>query len=225
MKRIFQKLLITGLFLGGFLSVYSQGSNQSILSIGTKHGVNFSEIIFDPTVSQKLTVGYTGGIVLKYISQTHAGIQAEINYSQRGWTEDLDSSSSYSRKLTYFELPILTHFVFGKNKTQFILNIGPNFSYLNTSKEEFSLTKAGDTLSYYMRKPDRDFELALVGGIGMNRITPIGDFQLEFRFHYGLQSIFSSNIETNLAKSQNLLYSVTLSYFFFKKDFRSGKKD
>ncbi|HEX3006925.1 MAG TPA: porin family protein [Bacteroidales bacterium] len=224
MKTYFRTIfLIAVILVNCLLSIFSQGSNQSVLSIGTKQGVTFSKIIFEPPVKQKVTPGYTGGLVIKYVSETHAGIQAEINYSQRGWTEKFDTTNSYKRRLNYFEMPILTHFVFGKTSTKVIINVGPNLSYLSSDKETFKLISAGDTLPYYQRKLDKEFELGLVGGIGLQKITSIGDFQLEFRFHYGLQNIFSTNKETNLDKSQNQLYAVTLSYFFFKKDFKAGK--
>ncbi len=213
------------LFITTLGNLSAQGSNQSKLSIGTRHGINFSKIIFEPPVSQDINLGYNGGLVIKYMSETHAGIQAEFNYSERGWTEKFDTTMSYKRKLNYFEVPILSHFTIGKNSTKVIINAGPNLSYFLSDKETFKLLQAGDTLSYYQRPIDRKFELGLVGGIGMIQETGIGDFQLEVRFHYGLQNIFFANNVSNVDKSQNQLYSVSLSYFFFKKDFRANKKD
>jgi hypothetical protein len=225
MKTTFRIFLVFFTLITVIENLSAQGSNQSKLSIGMRHGINFSKIIFEPPVSQDLNMGYNGGLVIKYMSETHAGIQAEFNYSERGWTEKFDTTMSYKRKLNYFEVPILSHFTIGKNRTKVIINAGPNLSYFLSDKEDFKLLQAGDTLSYYMRPIDRKFELGLVGGIGMVQETGIGDFQLEFRFHYGLQNIFFANKVSNLDKSQNQLYSVSLSYFFLKKDFRANKKD
>jgi hypothetical protein len=224
MKTTFRIFFLIFLFFAAIQNSSAQGSNQSILSIGTRHGINFSKIIFEPPVNQDLNMGYNGGLVIKYVSETHAGIQAEFNYSERGWTEKFDTTMSYKRKLNYFEVPVLSHFLIGKNKTRVIINVGPNFSYFMSDKETFKLLQAGDTLSYYQRPIDRKFELGLVGGLGVLQETPIGDFQLEARFHYGLQNIFFANKVSNLDKSQNQFYSVSLSYFFFKKDFRAHKK-
>ncbi len=225
MKKTLRKLFIISICIFAFSSLLGQASNQSVLSIGTRHGINFSKIIFEPPVSQDLNMGYNGGLVIKYISETHAGIQAEFNYSERGWTEKFDTTMSYKRKLNYFEVPILSHFLIGKNSTKVIINVGPNLSYFMSDKETFKLLQAGDTLSYYQRPIDRKFELGLVGGLGVLQETSIGDFQLEVRFHYGLQNIFFANKVSNLDKSQNQLYSVSLSYFFIKKDFRAHKKE
>lgn len=222
-KSGLRKWLLAVLFVSGQMYVYAQPGDRSLLSIGTKHGINISQIIFDPPVKQNITMGYTGGIVVKYISEKHMGLQAEVNYSQRGWTENLDSARTYSRRLNYIETPVLTHFIFGTKKTRAFLNLGPNLSYYSSDTESFNLFSKGDTLSYYQRKPDRKFEFGLVGGVGIYRNTGFGDFQLEFRFHYGFQNIFVSDNITNLAKSQNQLYSITLAYFFFNKDFMAKK--
>lgn len=217
--------LFTGSMFAAFGYLSAQGSNQSILSIGTRHGVNLSQIIFEPPVKQNVYTGYNGGLVIKYVSETHAGIQAEFSYSERGWSENLDSTRNYTRRLTYLESPIMSHFIIGKKKSKVIINVGPNLSYFQGDKENFSLLETGDTLSYYQRPIDRKFELGLVGGIGFLQETGIGDFQLEGRFHYGLQNIFFVNNQSIIDKSQNQFYSISLTYFFFKKDFRAKKKE
>ncbi|NJO69803.1 MAG: PorT family protein [Bacteroidetes bacterium] len=195
------------------------------MSIGTKHGVNFSQITFEPPVDQSYKLGYTGGLVIKYQSDKHAGVQAEFNFSQRGWSESLDSGKAYSRTLNYFEIPVLSHFVFGRKNSKIIINLGPNLSFYTSQKEEMKALQSYDMQLYYQRKPDREFELGLTGGLGYLQKTILGDFQLEGRFHYGLQSVFNNDLSTDLGKSQSLLYSVTLTYFFVVKDFKKGKKN
>jgi len=76
-------------------------------------------------------MGIHGGMAVKYISEKHLGLIAEVNYSQRGWTEEFDPTDgfSYNRRLNYLELPIMTHIYFG-NKIRFIVNIGPQISFL-----------------------------------------------------------------------------------------------
>ncbi|NJK97308.1 MAG: outer membrane beta-barrel protein [Bacteroidales bacterium] len=115
---------------------FAQQNTESVLSIGTKHGVNFSQITFEPPVDQSYKLGYTGGLVIKYQSDKHAGVQAEFNFSQRGWSESLDSGKAYSRTLNYFEIPVLSHFVFGRKNSKIIINLGPNLSFYTSQKEE-----------------------------------------------------------------------------------------
>lgn len=222
--KLNRKLSVSLIILFSFPGLFAQPSNLSLLKTGTKHGIISSRISFDPPVTQDLTLGYNGGLVVQYLSEKHAGIQAEINFSQRGWTEKLDSSNSYKRILNYIEVPVLTHLYYTKNKTTYFINLGPDLSFHVSDRESFHLTHPGDTLPYYLRKLDRNFELALTGGIGIGRITSIGDFQLEARFHYGLQNIFSSGVQTDLDKSQNILYGVSLSYFFIRKNFKPARE-
>lgn len=202
----------------------AQRHTQSILSFGVNQGVTLSKINFDPIVSQKLYPGYTGGIVIKYLSEDHSGIQAEVNYSQRGWNEKFDSIQVYKRRLNYLEVPVLTHFTMGSAKTKAMLNVGPNLSFFQSEKEEMKFLESTDIRKYYTRKIDKHFELGLNAGIGLLSETSLGDFQLEFRFHFGLQNIFVTDVRTDMAQSQNLFYGITLTYFPIKKDFWKDKK-
>ena len=94
--------------------------------IGLNGGMAASTVNFNPKVSQSFLIGYTGGLVFRQISQKSLGFQAELNYMQRGWQE---SDGNYSRQLNFIELPIMTHFNFGK-KFRFFFNIGPKLGYL-----------------------------------------------------------------------------------------------
>lgn len=181
-----------------------------------------SKIYFDPAMEQDIYLKYTGGVVFKFLSEKHAGIQAEFNYSQRGWKEKPENGNKYERSLTYFEMPILTHLYWGSENFKVFLNLGPNLSYHTEDKEKYTIVDP-NIPKYYYRPLDNDFELGLMGGIGLTQLTSsVGDFQFELRFLYGLHGLFSSN-ETSLSKSQNVIYSATLSYFIFRKDFKKTK--
>jgi len=221
---IYLKILSILILLISFQKSNAQPITKSLLSFGIKQGVNLSKLNFDPKLEQNITTGYTGGLVIKYVSESFAGIQAEVNYSQRGWSEKLDSGNLYSRKLNYTEVPVLTHFIIGGDKTHAFLNVGPALSFYSSGKETMNLKNAGDTMLYYGRKLDSTFELGLCGGLGLMQATPIGDFQLEFRVLYGLHSLFKTDTSTNLAKSQNLVMGIILSYLFWKKDFKPELK-
>ena len=57
-------------------------------SIGVSGGINFSNVDFSPRIKQGYLVGPQAGITARYISEKYfsmiCGIQAEVNYSQRG---------------------------------------------------------------------------------------------------------------------------------------------
>lgn len=206
-------------------TVSAQKHTQSILSFGIMQGITLSKINFEPIVDQTLYPGYTGGIAIKYLSENHSGIQGEFNYSQRGWDEKLDSGKVYKRRLNYLEVPVLTQFTIGSAKTKALINVGPNLSFFQSEKEEMSALESYDIKKYYQRKLDKHFELGLNAGLGILQETPIGEFQLEARFHFGLQNIFVTDVNTDMAQSQNVFYGITLTYFPIKKDFWANKKD
>ena len=86
---------------------------QPELYLGANFGITESEVIFNPAINQSFLRGYNGGLVFRYIAEKNVGMQAELNFSQRGWTE---SSGLYSRQLNYLELPFMTHIFIGKKK-------------------------------------------------------------------------------------------------------------
>ena len=58
-------------------------------SIGLSGGVNFGNVDFSPRIKQGYLIGPQAGFTARYISEKYfsmiCGIQAEVNYSQRGW--------------------------------------------------------------------------------------------------------------------------------------------
>ena len=63
---------------------------------GVNGGATAAKVNFDPSVDQNYISGYQGGLVFRYISAKSLGVQAELNYTQRGWSE---SDGLYARQL------------------------------------------------------------------------------------------------------------------------------
>ena len=129
--------------------------------LGANVGVTESMVAFKPTVSQGYLLGYNGGIVFRYIAEKNVGMQAELNYSQRGWTE---KSGKYTRQLNYIELPFMTHIYIGK-KNRVFLNIGPKISYLISAKElvNDTITSTATQHKTFVQNP---FDYGLCAGLG-----------------------------------------------------------
>ena len=70
--------------------------------LGLNGGMSASMLYFNPQVKQSFLTGYNGGLTFRYIGKKSLGVQAELNYSQRGWKE---SDGLYARQLNYIELP------------------------------------------------------------------------------------------------------------------------
>jgi len=166
---------------------------------------------------------------MKYISEKHLGLIAEVNYSQRGWTEEFDPTDgfSYNRRLNYLELPIMTHIYFG-NKIRFIVNIGPQISFLLNDDQQMNQSLADDLAERRAANPDAqigvqysDFtemnrvDYGLIGGVGMELKTGIGDFNLEGRYYFGLGDVFNSRRSDNayFSRSAHRLIEAKLTYY------------
>ena len=65
------------------------------LSLGVSFGMNFSSVSFSPKVNQKMKQGYQGGVTLRWITENHLGLQAELNYAQQGWEEEFEKQPEY----------------------------------------------------------------------------------------------------------------------------------
>ena len=85
--------------------------------LGIIQGINFSRVDFEISeIEQEMLSGYRGGLVFSYFSESYAGIQIELNYTEKGWTGVLDSSEFYNGHINYIELPFLTSIRIGKSK-------------------------------------------------------------------------------------------------------------
>jgi hypothetical protein len=63
------------------------------ISVGFQGGNNLSKMDFTNNQDYRFTEidnqqGFIGGLVVQFLGEKHAGVQAEINYSQRGWIEN-----------------------------------------------------------------------------------------------------------------------------------------
>lgn len=193
------------------------------LYIGASFGTNFSSISFAPKVKTKQLMGFTGGIMARWNTENHIGLQAEINYSQNGWDEDFedfpDKDYQYTRTLNYLELPFLTHIYFGGKRARFFINLGPKISYLlseSTSQRIDEAAIEGLVTKQHNLPVKYNFSWGLCGGPGFELRTGVGTFSLEGRYYYGLGDIFSNSKGDvdYFAKSSPQVLSVKLAYLF-----------
>lgn len=186
-------------------------------NFGIKVGGNLSNVSFDPLVEQDLNFGFVGGLVFKHISQKSLGIQVELNYFQAGWSENLESPNNYSRRLNYIQLPAMTHIIFGKRKTRFLINLGSYLSYLVSDLETIDLIAGEEEQVYYGQDIENKVDFGFCFGLGLSRNTSIGLFQIESRINYGLSSFFDYTADTPFDKSSNQTVELTLSYLIDSK--------
>ncbi len=195
-------------------------------SVGVNGGVNFSSVSFQPSVETSYLPGPTFGVTARYVSEKYfkmiCGIQAEINYSQRGWKEVIEEGidGAYQRKMNYVEVPIMAHLAFGKDKgngARFVFNLGPQIGFMLNEKEE----KQGNpelqtnrSTSQYGKMAESKFDYGLIGGAGVEIRTGIGHFILEGRYYFGLSDFYHSTKKDPFSRSAHSYIAGKLTYLF-----------
>jgi hypothetical protein len=188
--------------------------------IGAKGGVVFSRVKFKPNVDQNFYMGNSGGLVLRMISEPHVGIQVEFDYLQKGWEEKPLSGSTqrYFHKLTYLDIPIMTHANLGNNKYRFTLNIGPDIAFLLSDSQGMNPAEPGipspPPIAYWGMPIDTKIDFLFIGGLGseyhFNRYAALA---LDVRVFYSLTNLYDSK-NYGYDPSQTNGIQVTLAYLF-----------
>ena len=70
----------------------AQTHYSSNVQIGVKGGIDLSRVFFNPGVKQKMPLGYTAGIMVRYNEENHFGLIGELNFAQRGWKENFEGA-------------------------------------------------------------------------------------------------------------------------------------
>ena len=134
-KSIFFFFLIVSVILA------SEASAQRKTYVGLKGGYNLSTAyffhsFFGSDINTKMNGGFQGGIIAMNYIRNHIGLQAELNYSQKGWIQEFDDGSpNLITDLNYIELPLLVNIHTGKDKLHFFANGGCFFEYLVSSSQ------------------------------------------------------------------------------------------
>ncbi|MDE5585119.1 MAG: PorT family protein [Muribaculaceae bacterium] len=199
---------------------------DSRVDFGAKGGVTLSTVMFNPSITGKLGMGYTAGVSFRYSEENHFGLIAEVNFVQRGWAEKFeDLPYNYQRILNYVEVPVMSHIYFGR-RGKFFINAGPevayylgdriksNFDYQDTSSLEGFNDKNRRTDQLTMQVSQK-LDFGIVGGIGgefsINRRNSIA---LEARVYYGIGNVMPSGRQDTFSVSNQLSFAVTAGYWF-----------
>jgi hypothetical protein len=185
--------LILGLFLP---HCAAQSDFKKEFNIGLSQGAALSRMVYDPYVSQKFFQGYTGGLIIRYISEPQLGIQLEANYLQRGWIEEAKTKGTYKRSQEIISFPLMTHVYFGKKtKMRFQFALGPYVAYLLKDGEKIDVADTNEYKDYYGKALSRKVEFGYSGGISVALRTRMGIFELEGRYNHCLTNLFKPGAE------------------------------
>lgn len=198
------------------------------VSIGGRAGMSMAVMSFSPSVKQSWLQGTAGAVTIRYVEEKLFGLIAEIGWSQRGWAENFEEETpcSYSRSLTYIQMPLLTHIYFGKPRFKCFFNLGPefaymiadnissNFNYRDPYNAEGFPTKPRMTEQMSMEIKNR-FDYGITAGVGFEfYITPRNSVTLEGRYYFGLGNIYPAAKADTFSASRNTSIEVTVGYNF-----------
>lgn len=208
------------------VSVRSQTHFDSRVDIGARGGMTFSTVMFKPSITGKLGMGYTGGLTFRYSEENHFGIIAEVNLVQRGWAEKFeDLPYNYQRVLNYVEIPVMSHIYFG-NRYKFFINAGPevayylgdkinsNFNYNDTSGLE-GFNDKNRRIEQLTMQVSQKIDFGIVAGLGgefsLNRHNSLA---IEARVYYGIGNVMPSGRQDTFTLSNQLSFGITAGYWF-----------
>jgi opacity protein-like surface antigen len=188
------------LLLTFFLISMSSISAVAQFSIGLQGGANLSQMDFTNNQDYKFTEisyaqGFIGGLVVQFIGEKHAGVQFELNYTQRGWVEaDTvgENNLKIKNKMDYIEMPILTHVNIGGGNFRGLFNLGPYLGYalnrsITTTDEN---TGQAETDEYTFNKDlDNRLDFGLLVGAGFEYRFKKSKLSAEARYTIGLGDI------------------------------------
>lgn len=221
--------LLSFLYLSAGIPVHAQLQDpRHNLAIGINGGVNLSSVSFEPSIKEKTFLTPSFGVTIRYISERYlkmfCGIQTEINYSQRGWKENIDDGTgdTYQRSMNYVEVPLMAHLAFGKDKgygARFVLNLGPQIGYLLGESEKKSEAwhpneRPSGVIWQYGKMAESKFDYGIVGGVGIEARTGIGNFLLEARYYFGLSDFYHSTKKDPFSRSAHSYIAGRLTYLF-----------
>ena len=218
------------------------GKYRNDLSIGVNGGYILSNVGFTPKVNQTFHGGITGGLSFRYVCEkyfsTICAVQAEVNYAQIGWKEEiLDINDApvingvtglpeeYSRTMTYVQIPVFAHLGWGREEKgfQFFFQAGPQIGFCigESTKTNFNVKDANFTdrvnsvVAQDTMAVENKFDYGIAAGLGLEYSHPkVGHFQLEARYYYGLGNIYGDSKKDFFGKSNFGNIVIKLTYLF-----------
>jgi len=227
------------------------GEHRNDFAVGVNGGYVLSNIGFTPKVTQSMHGGLTGGVTFRYVCEkyfkTICSVQAEVNYSQIGWKEEILTADDqpvindvtgfaeeYSRTINYIQVPIFAHLAWGRERkgAQFFFQIGPQLSYMMSESTQTNFD-FNDMNIYDRTSPvcaqdtmavENKFDYGIAAGLGVEYSLPkVGHFMLEARYYYGLGNIYGDTKRDYFAKSNINNIVIKLTYLFDIKRTKNSK--
>ncbi|MGL1887392.1 MAG: PorT family protein [Reichenbachiella sp.] len=222
MKHLYT-ILILVISLSGVSKVHGQEKAQGRKTyIGVKGGYNISTAniyhnIYRYNAEIGWNSGFQGGLVVMNFLRHNIGIQAELNYTQKGYVQRFEGQEDYQANFDYMELPLLFNLHTGKDRLHIFLNAGCYFEYLVRVKEKNVTSDPGDDdFSHYDESRDPKWGYGYRAGAGVFYDFNFGTLMLEGAFNYSLGNFIDPiTFDTGIPNFSNHIgIGVTIGYLF-----------
>lgn len=179
---------------------------QTKTYVGIKGGGHAASAFIDHTIFNNnmrtgLSTGIHSGLTVKHFpfrrknSSIHSGIQASINYVQKGWKQTFQTSEpNYSVRMDYLEIPFEGIGYFG-NKNKYFVTAGLYWEVLlNAKKSDTPAETNIGAADFYTYEADRDREFGYGGRMsaGLFRDFSFGSIHLEGFFSYSFSNFIDA---------------------------------
>lgn len=219
-------IVAMALMLSG-LACVAQRHYQPHVHVGVHGGMSMSRQSFFPSVKETYLNGAIFGLSFRYAEERHVGLMAELNVEQRGWKENFqDHPFEFQRRLTYIELPIMTHIFFGTRTFKGFFNLGPEVGYMigDATKANFPYMNlpsgvagfpANRRYEQMQMEVSNRFDYGITAGAGIEFIIKRNhSVTLEGRYYYGLGNIYPAAKKDIFSASRGSSIQITLGYLF-----------
>lgn len=224
-RRLIGKISLIFFLIAFNFTAGGQTHYDANIAVGVKGGMDFSRVFFTPHVTQSFNLGYTGGLLVRYIEENHFGIIGELNFAQRGWKENFEEAPyNYARTSNYAELAAMAHVFFGR-RARFFFNAGPQVGLFlgESTKANFNPEEMGslpgfpsiNRINEQMLLPIAhkiDYGIAAAAGVEFN-ITKRNSIFVECKFYFGLSNIMPSKRADYFNGSNQMSLSATIGYW------------
>lgn len=224
-----KKITIFILALLPFVTALAQvGERRTDFSVGATGGYTLNTMSFYPGIRQRMKGSPMFGFATRFICEKYftciAGVQAEVNYTNLGWTENIDDNSgnTFSRDIHFIQVPLLMQMGWGREVKgfKFVFMAGPQFGIALGSTDhrgggEWDISnRPGHVVYQYDHPIDRNFEYGIAAGLGVEFSSIAGHFILEGRYYYGLGDIYDNSKKGYFGRSANMTIYAKLTYLF-----------
>ena len=204
------------------------GEKRSDFSIGGNAGFLMTQMDMNPTIKQTYKGSLTFGFSTRFICEKYitaiCGVMAEVNFANLGWKEVIEdgSGNTYSRSLTYIEMPLLMQMGWGREQRgcKFLFEAGPQLAFNLGSSESYGggtwdiSSRPNNVVEQYGLPVYNKFDYGITAGIGMEISTPLGHFLIHTRYYYGLGDVFDNSKKGTFTRSAHQTISAKATYLF-----------